>query len=167
MFFVEKEFQALVAAGASPKRAVEILAEALRLGEPPRDSTDLTNRLLGEHFSESATEYRALIDDLRAIARKSIPKKVTFGYPPMKWLTGEITIDALNAQLRGQLDRRLIFPRSQFEEQLQHFKIMSLLGGQVFRFSSPPDSWRYMMGRAGYALVHEEQSLAYIETLMN
>jgi hypothetical protein len=44
---------------------------------------------------------------------------------------------------------------------------MSRLGGQVFSFSSPPDSWKYMMGRGGYALVQDERSLAYIETLMN
>lgn len=167
IYLIERETLVLMTAGASQDRAVEILAEVLRVGGALHDATDLIMRLLEEHFAKSATEYRPLVDDLRAIVRTAIPEIEIFGYPPRKWLSGETTIDALNDQLRGQLDRRLLFPRSRFEEQLQHFKIMSRIGGKVFRYSSPPESWRLMIGRAGYALVHDDRSLAYVETLMN
>ncbi|ODT23978.1 MAG: hypothetical protein ABS54_10055 [Hyphomicrobium sp. SCN 65-11] len=166
VYLVEKELQALIAAGAEPARAVRILAETLSLGTEPDDGAGVVERLWKQHFPERAPDLLAILEDLRSIARSTL-EPATFAYPPQAWLISEITLEALKSEMRGRLDRCQIFPTSEFDAQLQHFAIMSRLGGRVFGFSSPSDSWKYMMGRGGYALVQDGRSLAYIETIMN
>lgn len=165
ILLVERELQALIAAGATPTVAVEILVDVLAVSGEVDDEASLTIHMLKQYFPQF-DEHLSIVDDLKKIARKSVePPK--FSYPPVAWLRNRYTIDELDAQLQGQLSSHLIIPKSEFEAQLQHFKIMSRLGGDVFSFSSPPDTWKYMMGRGGYALVREERSLAFVETLMN
>ena len=40
-------------------------------------------------------------------------------------------------------------------------------GDEVRAFSSPPDYWEHLAGRAGYAVVREGKAIAGIVTMMN
>lgn len=167
ILLVELELQTLVAAGASPARSLEVLAEAFSLGGDLADDASLTLRLLDKVFPDFTNDHRSIVDDLRAMARNSLPPPDQFLYPEQAWLSSKTTLQDLDIEFDGRISRCPIIPKSEFEVQLQHFAIMSRLGGDAYRFSSPPDSWHLMMGRAGYALVRGDRSLAVVETLMN
>jgi hypothetical protein len=38
---------------------------------------------------------------------------------------------------------------------------------ELWRFSSPPDYWEHLAGRAGVALIRDGRSIAHVITLMN
>ena len=60
-------------------------------------------------------------------------------WPPVEWLVepaADITAEEYSAWFKGQ-------------------KLVIQEGDVVWRFSSPPDSWRYLAGRAGFALVRD------------
>lgn len=167
IYLIEKELNALVAAGASLRQAVNILAECFSLKHGMDDDSMLIAKLLEQHFPDFAHNQGAIVGELRAIAKNSLRATASVGYPPNEWLAGEITPAALAEQMGDRLERIQIFPRSEFDAQLLHFSIMSRLGGRLINFSSPAESWRNMMGRAGVALVKEHLPIAYIETVMN
>ncbi len=167
IYLIDKELNALVAAGASLKQAVNILAECFSLKHGMDDDSMLIAKLLEQHFPDFARNQSAIVGELRAIAKHSLRATATFGYPPKEWMVGEIAPAAFANQMGDRLGRVQIFPRSEFDAQLLHFLIMSRLGGRFINFSSPAESWRHMMGRAGVALVRDDVAIAYIETAMN
>lgn len=167
IYLIEKELKTLVAAGASTKQAANILRECFSLKHGMDDDSMLAGQLLDQHFPDFARNQDAIVGELRAIAKKSLHGTPTFGYPPKEWMAGEITPAAFADQMGGQLGRVQIFPRSEFDAELLHFLIMRRLGVRLMKFSSPAESWRHMMGRAGVALVREHVPIAFIVTEMN
>ena len=92
---------------------------------------------------------------------------------PLDWLQNKVTIAEAEAEHPGITDERIArFPDAARPFGFQHqnwdkFKAAMLPGDEIWIFSSPPDSWRHLAGRAGIALVRKGIPIRTIVTTMN
>jgi hypothetical protein len=92
---------------------------------------------------------------------------------PTAWLKEKTTVAEVEAAHPGITDDRVTrfpdaakpfgFQNRQWEE----FKAFVLPGDEIRIFSSPPDSWQHLAGRAGIALVRDGVPIRIIVTRMN
>jgi hypothetical protein len=95
------------------------------------------------------------------------------GWPPAEWLTERITLDWITVarprpavpESRAQAILQLRAYKSR--QEIKTLEALMLPGDEVWKFSSPPQSWQQLMGRAGVALVREGRSIAHVITSMN
>ena len=86
-----------------------------------------------------------------------------------EWLTKRLTVQEVEAE-RMVRDERLGpdpvpfgFQNDRWRELLAQMQP----GDELWEFSSPPDTWAHLCGRAGIALVREGKIVASLVTLMN
>lgn len=136
----------------------------------PIDLNTYIKKLLGVLAPDFLMLGPQLLSSSIAIATKHVIQRSRKGegYPPNAWLSDILTPSDLERELGHAINRRrLLTPQSRVDMQLAEFLILWQPGDQLYRFSSPPETWRMMMGRAGIALVHDGKSISYIETMMN
>ena len=63
--------------------------------------------------------------------------------------------------------KSVILPFGYINDDWEALKAQYLDGDQIYKFSSSEESWDKLAGRAGYALVRNNQIIAEIITLMN
>ena len=84
-------------------------------------------------------------------------------------MTGEpLTVGTIEAANTYPDDGRV--PHVPFgfaNDEWQRFKAAMLPGDRIYAFSSAPDSWKALAGRAGYVLVRNGKPVAQMVTLMN
>ncbi len=79
-----------------------------------------------------------------------------------------LTVDAVEAANLYPYDGRV--PHVPFgfgNDKWQRFKAAMQPGDRLYAFSSAPESWAALAGRAGYVLVREGKPVAQFVTLMN
>ena len=85
-----------------------------------------------------------------------------FANVPPEWLFDPVDIDEMESDWLdkpgpyGVPKKEWVKLKSQMEEH-----------DEIFSFSSPPQSWENLAGRAGYALVRDGEVVASIVTMMN
>jgi len=92
---------------------------------------------------------------------------------PAEWLQRKLTIAEAEAEHPGITDERIVrvpdaakpfgFQHREWEE----FKASMLPGDEIWTFSSPPETWQHLAGRAGLALVRKGVPIRTIVTVMN
>jgi hypothetical protein len=95
------------------------------------------------------------------------------GWPPPEWLTKRINLPSYptrkpqlgSAQSRGEAIHQLRAYKSR--QEIRTLEVLMLPGDEVWEFSSPPELWQKLMGRAGVALVRDGRSIAHVVTRMN
>jgi hypothetical protein len=78
------------------------------------------------------------------------------------WLTDRISFE--QAEAENTIDG---VPFGAQASEWKAFKLRAQPGDEVWRFSSPPESWRALAGRAGVALVRNGEIVEKFVTLMN
>jgi len=78
------------------------------------------------------------------------------------WLTERISFE--QAEADNAIDG---VPFGAQANKWKAFKLKAQPGDEVWRFSSPPESWRALAGRAGIALVRNGEIVEKFVTLMN
>jgi hypothetical protein len=73
-------------------------------------------------------------------------------FPPIEWLEKRVDIDEIGAGSSGDWNRLKMFLTERDE---------------LWTFSSPPDYWAGLAGRAGVALVRNGRPIAHVITVMN
>jgi hypothetical protein len=106
-------------------------------------------------------------------AQQSEPQAAEPLIIPKAWLKEKTTVAEADAAHPGISDDRVKrfpdaakpfgFQNRQWEE----FKALVLPGDELWTFSSPPDSWEHLAGRAGVALVRDGVPVRVIITMMN
>jgi len=92
---------------------------------------------------------------------------------PNAWLEKRITVAEAEATHRGIRDDRVKrFPDAAKpfgfgNREWEELKGLMMPGDQIWTFSSPPDSWRDLAGRAGVALVRNGVPVRVVVTVMN
>ena len=92
---------------------------------------------------------------------------------PKAWLKEKTTVAEVEAANPGITDDRVKrFPEAAkpfgFENRRwEEFKGVMLPGDEIRMFSSPPESWQHLAGRAGIALVRDGVPIRIIVTRMN
>ncbi len=92
---------------------------------------------------------------------------------PLAWLQKKVTIAEAEAQHPGiKDDRAARFPDARkpfgfMHREWEDFKAAMLPGDELWTFSSPPESWVDLAGRAGIALVRKDVPIRTIVTKMN
>ena len=92
---------------------------------------------------------------------------------PLAWLQKEMIVAEAEAEYPGITDDRIArFPDAAKPFGLRHpqweeLKRDMLPGDEIWAFSSPPDSWADLAGRAGIALVRKGIPIRTIVTAMN
>ena len=81
---------------------------------------------------------------------------------PSAWLQGAIDMDEIE---RDFVDNP--GPYGVSNQEWEALKAQMKDGDEIRAFSSPPDSWNHLAGRAGYALVREGKAIAGAITLIN
>ena len=71
-------------------------------------------------------------------------------WPPKQWLAAQL--DPEEAAISTNIDK---------------LKLLMLPGDELWSYSSPPETWKHMMGRRGIALLRDGRAIAEILTLMN
>jgi hypothetical protein len=69
-----------------------------------------------------------------------------------------------SSQLSGN---GLVSPTSRFDASLAELVVRWQENDELWRFSSPPETWQMMMGRGGIALVRDGRAISFIETIMH
>jgi hypothetical protein len=95
------------------------------------------------------------------------------GWPPPEWLTKRASLSSFptrkplpdSMQSRGAAIVQLQAYKSR--QQIKTLEVLMLPGDEVWEFSSPPELWQRLMGRAGIALVRNGRSIAHVVTRMN
>jgi len=106
-------------------------------------------------------------------AQLSEPQTVERPAIPKAWLKEKTTVAEAEAAHPGISDDRIErfpdaakpfgFQNRRWEE----FKALALPGDEFWTFSSPPDSWEHLAGRAGIAIVRDGVPFKVITTIMN
>jgi hypothetical protein len=93
-------------------------------------------------------------------------------WPPMEWLTHQITLaefekngDGADPFADGAPAVLSLGGRSSRE--FDALKVRMLAGDEIWAYSSPPESWAKLCGRAGIALVRDGRPIAHLVTMMN
>jgi hypothetical protein len=111
--------------------------------------------------------YGALFAAPAAIADETAPMI------PKAWLIEKVTVAEAEAAHPGIKDDRVArFPDAAKPFGFRHreweeFKVQMLPADELWTFSSPPDSWGDLAGRAGVALVRNGVPIGTIVTVMN
>ena len=71
-------------------------------------------------------------------------------WPPKQWLAAQLNLE--EAANSTNIDK---------------LKLLMLPGDELWSYSSPPETWKHMMGRRGIALIRDGKTIAEILTLMN
>jgi hypothetical protein len=95
------------------------------------------------------------------------------GWPPPEWLTKRTSLPSFSvpksqlhsAQSRG--DALLQLRAIKSRQEIKTLEVLMLPGDEIWEFSSPPELWQRLMGRAGIALVRNGRSIAHVVTKMN
>jgi hypothetical protein len=134
-------------------------------------------RLVIEHprYGEFGSSFLASqIELCEQFVRKDIQSTTeSKGWPPPEWLTKRTSLSSLplrkpqlgSAQSRGEAIHQLRTYKSQ--QEIRTLEVLMLPGDEVWEFSSPPELWQKLMGRAGIALVRNGRSIAHFVTDMN
>ena len=91
------------------------------------------------------------------------------------WLRDKVTVEAVEADNPGLPDedeRKKRYPEAAKPFGFQHAEWQALKaemqpGDELWTFTSPPETWRSLMGRAGLALMRDGEIVRIITTLMN
>ena len=92
---------------------------------------------------------------------------------PMAWLQKKVTTAEAEAEHPGIKDDRVArFPDAGkpfgfMHQAWEEFKAAMAPGDELWTFSSPPESWADLAGRAGIALVRKDVPIRTIVTKMN
>ena len=92
-------------------------------------------------------------------------------WPPIQWLVARGDFNEL-ATLKGltlplQAPAVLSFRDPWMPQALDKMQQSMIPGDELWTFSSPPETWQHLMGRAGIALVRNGKPIAHIVTMMN
>lgn len=87
---------------------------------------------------------------------------MTDEFIPDAWLLDPVDIDEIEAEW---LDKPA--PYGVPSDEWAGLKAQMQPGDKIHAFSSPPESWESLAGRAGYALVRGGKAVAGIVTMMN
>ena len=157
-----ESFRWLSDSGLSDQSALETLATRIgdrRGGTVHADFTIrelVLSRLKMTHPSYSPCSEKILDQQLEIADSwvlneiQSIKSKRPF--PPIEWLQKRVDIDEIGAGSSGDWNRLKMF----FTER-----------DELWTFSSPPDYWAGLAGRAGIALVRNGRPIAHVITVMN
>jgi hypothetical protein len=92
-------------------------------------------------------------------------------WPPSEWLTKRLTFsefESLGVRPGGWSVENSSSRSSTGEQrEVQQLKLRMLAGDEIWAFSSPPETWQMLAGRAGVALVRDGRPIGYVVTLMN
>jgi hypothetical protein len=148
--------------GLNDQPALETLAT--RIGVRPSRELDadftirelVVSRLKIEHPSYSSIEAKTLDRQLE-IADSWVLNEIQLikskrSFPPIEWLEKRVDIDEIGAGSSGDWNRLKMFLTERDE---------------LWTFSSPPDYWAGLAGRAGVALVRNGRPIAHVITVMN
>ena len=85
---------------------------------------------------------------------------------PVEWLANSpTTIDAIRKELvDSDLPQSLVEGMTETLNEVQH---LLGLNDELFKFSSPPETWQNMMGTSGLAIVRNGQIVRSIMLAMN
>ena len=86
-----------------------------------------------------------------------------------EWLKNKISVDEAEQKHVVKDDRLGTEPIPfgfQYKEWLA-FKKKIQDGDEIWKFSSPPETWEHLRGRAGICIVRDNKIVAHIVTLMN
>ncbi len=113
-----------------------------------------------------------ILDKAILIAREFAIEKIKDSetekpYPPSDWLQKRLTISEVESDhIRSQPERHGSSENRVFRE-CENMKVRMLGNDQLWYFSSPPETWEKLGGRAGITLVRNGRSIVSIETVMN
>lgn len=93
---------------------------------------------------------------------------------PKEWLTGKLEVkEIVEKESVQQRWERLQNPQSNVKIAVSLEFVKSMFGSsmeendEIWKFSSPPDSWQLLCGRSGYALVRNGVVIDTFITMMN
>ena len=81
---------------------------------------------------------------------------------PSQWLLDPVDMDEIEL---NWLDKPA--PYGVSRDEWGSLKCLMKDGDVIHTFSSPPESWQHLAGRAGYAVVRQGQAVASVVTMMN
>jgi hypothetical protein len=136
----------------------------------------VAHRLALEHprYSEFGSSFLlSQIERCEHFVRKDIQSTTeSKGWPPPEWLIKQTRLPSfpmrkpqLDATQRGDAIRQLRAYKSR--QEIKTLEVLMLPGDEIWEFSSPPELWHKLMGRAGIALVRDGRSIACVVTTMN
>jgi hypothetical protein len=85
-------------------------------------------------------------------------------YPPIEWLTKRISVEDIHHALMG---KQTPSPARRSVAGWNHIMARLTEHDEIWHFSSPPDYWENLAGRAGIALIRGGRSIAHVITVMN
>jgi hypothetical protein len=94
-------------------------------------------------------------------------------WPPKEWLKRRLSLAEFEAfgeqadPLSEGAPAVLRFGGDQAMRKRAALKVRMLEGDEIWSFTSPPDTWRNLFGRAGIVLIRDDRVVAHIVTLMN
>jgi hypothetical protein len=89
------------------------------------------------HYAQDWLQRQASIAEIEAFRKESAP-----GEPSDWWII-------------------------QWEEKWQQFFSIMIEGDEIWEYRSPPETWQYMAGQAGYAVVRAGEVIHVLMTRMN
>jgi hypothetical protein len=162
--------------GLSESEAVAKIDKALRLnvlrgGAPSLTLEQYIERVLTTYFPAYLLYGADLRNAAIKLAKANVQYSAAFaggGYPSVEWLTSRINWADFEREFVNRLDaRKLLIPSSRFDIEFAEFVTRQRDDDELWRFSSPGETWRMLMGRGGIALVRDGWSIAHIQTVMN
>ena len=86
-------------------------------------------------------------------------------YPPLEWLSEELSFDEYVSELFAEPRKDTSWSRS-LQDAIDLKHLFSPVD-KIWRYKSPPETWRSLGGRAGFALVRDGRPIAAVVTMMN
>jgi hypothetical protein len=164
--------------GMAEADALRQVDKRLRLGVLPPGAdvpspAECLERLLRDRAPAYLAHRPTLLAKAVAAARKGLRKLPDAGWttpngcPPPDWRWERVPQPRARKML-DTFERRLrLVPQSVYDEELFDLVVRRRLGDQLWEWSSPSDTWHFMMGRGGIALVRNGRPIAEVVTLMN
>jgi hypothetical protein len=162
--------------GLSESEAVERIDKVRRLNLICVGAQSLTvEQYIDQVLSVYFSRYLEHGVDLRNAAIKLAKAHVQLSagleggaYPPIEWLSWKMDRAEFDRKFANRPDAsQLLMPSSNFDIDFVEFIIRLRDDDELWRFSSPPESWEMMMGRGGIALVRDGRPITYLGTVMN
>ena len=161
--------------GRSELEALQKIDEVLRLrvlAKNRRASTveEYLGLLLATHHPDYLSHGPGLLLAALAMARAQIELTLPSGgggcWPPLYWLQSKMSPEEFKEEFAkaSEPERQVLCPSSQFDGEFAEFLARWQDGDELWRYSSPPETWRALMGRGGVVLVRGGRSVAHIET---